>query len=146
MILGLLLSFVFGVVPAEAKDIEKCKRDFQYLQKKSEVALVSQEVLTVGVETDLSQKRRIVQEAVASYIKVTDSQIPDWGLEINVQQYVRKSYRETLGYKVTVNGGDEAIVDLYFKLYVGLEDVYSDLLYYVWHNQSPVREWTCERY
>lgn len=146
MILGLIVSSVIGVVPAQAKDLAKCKKHFVALQNKKEVSLVQQEVLSVDSQTDLSKKRRIVQEAVASFLKVTGSEMPEWGLEIDVRQYVRKSDQETLGYKVQVNGGDEAIVDLYFKLHVDLEDVYSNLLYYVWHNQSPVREWSCERY
>lgn len=148
MILSLILSSVMGVVPAQAKDVAHCKKDFAFLQNKEEVSLVRQESLTVGVETDLSKKRRIVQEAVTSYLKVTgETEIPEWGLEIEVKQYVQKSNQESLGYKVVVNGGDEAIVDLYYKLHITInEPVESKLLYFVWHNQSPVREWACELY
>ncbi len=140
-----LFSFVM-VTTVEAAVPARCKADFIELQNRQKTKLKPQRVITVTAETDLSKLLRVEQQVVEDYKKYVMAQIPDWGLEITSRQYWDKPVGETRGYRVIVDGGDEAVATFYYRLDIGMEDVVDRLLYYTWDNESPVREWVCDGY
>lgn len=149
-IFALIFAFcLFGNAFAKAKKEvpEQCRKEFVFLQNKREVSLKRTRTVTVTADTDLKALRRVEQQAVTDYQEVLEDQdIPEWGYVVTTFQYTLKKDGTTLGHKVEVDGGDESIVELYYALIVDAADVWDALLYFVWHNQSPIREWACEGY
>lgn len=143
---SLLALMLTMSVHAEEKIPAQCKKDFISLQDRKSVTILPGRTVTVVAGTDLSKLRRVESQAVNDYAKYIDPEMPEWGLEITTRQYQSKDDKATLGYRVKVNGGDEAVATFYYKLDVGIYDVVDQLLYYFWDNQSPVREWVCRGY
>lgn len=147
IILALTLLGI-GSTQAHASDIDvkACKKAFGVLQNKKITKLLRPRVVAVETSQDLSKLRQVEALAVADYKKYILEEMAEWGYEITTTQYRSRALDETVGYKVEVNGGDEAIGDFYYEFKPGIEDNDYNLLYYVWHNQTPVRAWICQRY
>ena len=144
ILLALILATNFTF--AETTVPTACRQDFAKLQDKQSVKLRSNRRVTVKSEADIAKLRRVEAQAVKDYRKYVDNEIPAWGFKVLSQSYRSIRQDETLGYRVIVDGGDEAVVRFYYRLDMGLEDVVDRLLYFFWDNQSPVREWICDGY
>jgi endonuclease I len=142
-VLVILVSFL-SAVSASAAGSSACHKAFGHLQNKQLVGLKPYRETTVKDEKQLKRMRDIEEHAVLDYKKYVMPQIPEWGLELSTRQYFSKENGESLGYRVEVNGGDEAVATFYYRIDIGMEDIAYQLLYYSWDNQSPVKEWVCE--
>lgn len=125
-----------------------CKKDFYHLQNKNLVKLVDVRTVEVTQKRDFKKLRSAELKAVENYISYLNFEFDsETSLTITTEQYQSKIDSESLGYKISVtDGGDESTVNYYIKIDVGREDVAYLILYRVWHNQSPEREYLCQTY
>ena len=126
-----------------------CYEDFRHLQDKSKVSLKHMREIEVKSKKDLKKLRSAELKAVENYIEYLDFKFEDnYTLFVTNEQYQTKDqFKSSLGYRISVtDGGDESTVRYYIKIDVGMEDVAYPILFRVWHNQSPERDFLCQTY
>ena len=126
-----------------------CMEDFRYLQDKSKVSLKKMRDVEIKSLKDLKNLREAELKAAKNYISYLSFEFDgDNALYIKNEQYQTKDiHKSSVGYRISVtDGGDESTVRCYIKIDVGMEDVAYPILYRVWHNQSPERDFLCQTY
>lgn len=125
-----------------------CIEDFRFLQNKTEVKLKFMREIEIKSAKDLKKLREAELKAVTNYIKYMNFKfVDDYTLTVTNEQYQEKRTDSSVGYRISVtDGGDESTVRYYIKIDVGMEDVAYPILYRVFDNQSPERDFLCEKY
>ncbi len=144
---NLVLSALFLILGSNA--FAGCMEDFRYLQDKSKVSLKKMRTVEVRSLKDLKNLREAELKAAKNYIDYLNFEFSgDNSLVILNEQYKTKdAYKSSVGYRISVSGdGDESTVRYYIKIDVGMEDVAYPILYRVWDNQSPERDFLCQTY
>lgn len=143
--LGLIALFlVFG-----SNAFAGCIEDFRYLQDKSKVSLKKMRTVEVKSLKDLKNLREAELKAAKNYIDYLNFEFDGSNsLFVENEQYqTRDQYKSSVGYRISVtDGGDESTVRYYIKIDVGMEDVAYPILYRVWDNQTPERDFLCQTY
>lgn len=124
-----------------------CYEDFRYLQDKSKVSLKHIREIEIKSKKDLKNLREAELKAAENYISYMNFKFEDdYTLFIKNEQYQTKDkYKSSVGYRISVtDGGDESTVRYYIKIDVGMEDVAYPILFRVWDNQSPERDFLCQ--
>lgn len=136
----LLIVFLFS-----GNLLADCKHDFYLLQNKNEVSLKPLRQIEIKTTKDLQKLSGAELKAALNYIEYLEFQFgkeggyDDNSLFVTTRYYQSKTTNKaTLGYKISItDGGDESNVNFYMK---------SDkILYRTWDNQSPERDWLCEK-
>jgi hypothetical protein len=126
-----------------------CFSDFRLLQNKEKVVLKLMREVEIKSKKEFKNLRSAELKAVENYVNYQNFKFDgENSLLITNRQYQSKDqYKSSLGYKITVtDGGDESNVHYYIKIDVGMEDVAYPILYRVWDNQSPERDFLCQTY
>lgn len=124
-----------------------CVDDFRYLQDKSKVTLKFMREVEVKSKSELKTLRSAEFKAAQNYISYMNFKFDgDNSLFVKNEQYQTKdAHKSSVGYRMSVtDGGDESTVRYYMKIDVGMEDVTYPILYRIWDNQSPERDFLCE--
>lgn len=142
-ILNILVAMVFSTSLYAG-----CVEDFRMFQNRSLTKLVPQRVVEIHSKNELKKLRSAELKAVKNYMSYLSFSFDgDNGLEVTTEQYQSIKNKESIGYKISVtDGGDESNVRYYIKIDAGMEDVAYPILYRIWDNQSPEREFLCEKY
>lgn len=143
----LSLAVIAGIA-ASGNVSASCKSDFAYLQNKDEVRLVPSRSIELTKRSDFQNLRSPELKAVSNYVKFMNFQFNgENSLTVNAKKYEEKETGSSVGYRISVtDGGDESNVVYYIKIDVGIEDVAYPILYRVWHNQTPARDFLCETF